>query len=80
MPEKIKLPGNNPETLKEKRELPNPLNEIEASVGEQTDEVGDVDEFEMNQAEKTETLKEYPVQDDYDGPEPKRFHDEQESK
>lgn len=52
--------------------LENPLNEEEASVGEFTDEVGEVDSFEMNQAEKTESLKEYPVHEKYDGPEPKQ--------
>lgn len=85
MTEKIELPGNNPEETRElprdedrelprqeeDRELPNPLNEEEASVGEQTDEVGEVDEFEMNRAEKSETLEEYPVHEEYDGPEPK---------
>lgn len=55
----------------EKNKLPNPLNEEEASVGTQNEQVGEVDEFEMNQAEKTETLEEYPVNENYDGPEPK---------
>ena len=53
-----------------KEMLENPLNEEQASVGENTPEVGEVDVFEMNQAEKNETLQEYPVNEAYDGPEP----------
>lgn len=51
--------------------LENPLNEDEASVGFDDGQIGEVDVFEMNQAEKTETLKEYPANEAYDGPEPK---------
>ncbi len=68
------LKANNPEQedvvpLKAEEELQD-VEEEEASVGENTDEVGEVDVFEMNQAEKTETLQEYPVNQPYDGPEP----------
>lgn len=55
----------------DKNKITNPLNETVASVGEFDDQVGTVDEFEMNQAEKTQTLQEHPVNESYDGPEPK---------
>lgn len=55
----------------DKKHLNDQVVEEEASVGFHNEEVGEMDEFEMNQAEKTETLEEYPVHEAYDGPEPK---------
>ncbi len=52
-------------------ELKNPLNEEVASTATEADMIDNVDEFEMNQQEKSETLQEYPVNELYDGPEPK---------
>lgn len=49
--------------------LKNPLNEEVESVGEHNEQVGEVDEFEMNQAEKSETLEEHPANEPYNGPE-----------
>ncbi len=53
------------------KELKNPLNEEVASTATEADMIENVDEFEMNQQEKSETLQEYPVNETYDGPEPK---------
>lgn len=64
-------PVPRPETRPNKEDNKNPFNEQLESVGEHTDEVGEVDNFEMNHAEKTETLQEHPVNQPYDGPEPK---------
>ncbi len=52
-------------------ELKNPSNEEMASTATEADMIDNADEFEMNQQEKTETLQEYPANEEYDGPQPK---------